>query len=879
MIKFLKTTTTLSKVLRSQGSTPALRLLLAVSVLFFAASQVCLLSAETDEESDPSEQLVHIPDLALRGALEKALGKAAGEDITQAEMATLTRFSAQWIGVRDLTGLEYATNLTDLFLRGNLITDVSPLAGLTYLRSIYLEGNRIVDISPLQTLTGLSSLYLTNNQIVDVSPLKQLTNVYILWLGHNRIVDVSPLAQLTKLGDLLLMNNQIVDVSPLKQLTRMVVLHLENNRIVDVSPLKQLTRMIVLYLAGNPVSDFSPLYGLTTHRLQLYDFEVVAETTPESIDIPDPNLRRAIVAQLDKGAGDAITRVDMEGLKTLYVSNVDDFTGMEAAINLKVLFLTSGKDSHVNWGFLTDLTHLTELTIMGYNLSDVAPFQHLTNLEKLSLASNNIVDVSPLQHLTNLRKLNLGNNNIVDVSPLQHLTNLRALYLSQNNIVDFSPIENILSNVWSKTIDTQGPQSVEIPDAGLRAVVEEALNKEAGEEITREDMEGLTSLDASNRGIKDLFGIHHARNLTRLDLSDNQITTLIHIDVLERLTYLDLSGNAIAALTSFGEWGHLTHLDLSRNQLASVSLLSDLTTLRTLDVADNDISDVWHLDKLTQLETLDAANNQIADVTRLETLTALKTLNVVGNQIADVSPIAALTQLTRLFLSNNPASDFSSLYELVPNLLEADFSYQVTELEPPDTEPTSEQQTLQGIVIPDAALRAALEAALGKAPGETITQADMETLRKLKVRRAGIVDLTGLEYAINLRQLDLTRNNISDVSPLSGLTQLKRLYLGRNRISDFSPIAAVTEGLSKYWNKRQKPTRQSKQVTVNADVNRDNVVDATDLDIVSRYTGRQLSSVDSGLYPDVNGDGKIDTKDVLAVTERLPSGPVSGTGQ
>ena len=56
---------------------------------------------------------------------------------------------------------------------------------------------------------------------------------------------------------------------------------------------------------------------------------------------------------------------------------------------------------------------------------------------------------------------------------------------------------------------------------------------------------------------------------------------------------------------------------------------------------------------------------------------------------------------------------------------------------------------------------------------------------------------------------------------------------------------------------------------MNADVDRNGIVDATDLDIVSRYEGLALDSVESGLYPDVNGDGTIDTEDVLAVTELL----------
>jgi Leucine-rich repeat (LRR) protein len=173
MKKFGKTTNTLSRVPRHLGSTTVVRLLLAVSVLFFAASQVCILSAQTDEAPNPSDQLVHIPDPALRGEIEKALGKTAGEDITRAEMATLTRFGAQWIGVRDLTGLEHATHLTDLFLRGNVITDVSPLAGLTALRDLDMRSNSIVDVSALVGLT----------RVVGIFPLTPLVFV-VQFLRH-----------------------------------------------------------------------------------------------------------------------------------------------------------------------------------------------------------------------------------------------------------------------------------------------------------------------------------------------------------------------------------------------------------------------------------------------------------------------------------------------------------------------------------------------------------------------------------------------------------------------------------------------------------------------------------------------------------------------
>ena len=52
-----------------------------------------------------------IPDANLRAVITDSLGKARNASITRAEMATLTRIDAYNKGIRNLTGLEHATNL------------------------------------------------------------------------------------------------------------------------------------------------------------------------------------------------------------------------------------------------------------------------------------------------------------------------------------------------------------------------------------------------------------------------------------------------------------------------------------------------------------------------------------------------------------------------------------------------------------------------------------------------------------------------------------------------------------------------------------------------------------------------------------------------
>ena len=110
--------------------------------------------------------------------------------------------------------------------------------------------------------------------------------------------------------------------------------------------------------------------------------------------------------------------------------------------------------------------------------------------------------------------------------------------------------------------------------------------------------------------------------------------------------------------------------------------------------------------------------------------------------------------------------------------------------------------------IPDPNLRDAIENALGKASGATITADDMATLTGLEARNANISDLTGLEGATNLTALVLgievqagravNSNSVSDISALAELTNLTVLNLRFNSVSDISALAGLTN-LTELW--------------------------------------------------------------------------------
>jgi transglutaminase-like putative cysteine protease len=95
------------------------------------------------------------------------------------------------------------------------------------------------------------------------------------------------------------------------------------------------------------------------------------------------------------------------------------------------------------------------------------------------------------------------------------------------------------------------------------------------------------------------------------------------------------------------------------------------------------------------------------------------------------------------------------------------------------------------IHFPDLQLEAAVRRALDRPTG-LLTTADMALLKTLEAGRQNIVDLSGLEYAVNLESLNLYQNSVEDLSPLGALTHLRVLNLGGNSIKDISALRGLT---------------------------------------------------------------------------------------
>ena len=265
-----------------------------LTTLYLAGNNITdfspLLSLTTLQTVDVDFSALWMPDAALRSIARHALDLSEGEHLTIAKMANLTSFAVSYTtSVADLTGLEYATNLTELFftvihaggftdlspiadltgittflLAAAQVTDLTPLAGMVNMEKLNLQqnGDNISDITPLQGMVNLKELNLYENNISDLSPLKDLRDLEILHLSQNNVSEVSGLEGLVSLKRLSLEENNISDVSPLQGVVNLKVLTLSENNISDLSPLKDLRDLEVLYLSQNNVTDISALEGL-----------------------------------------------------------------------------------------------------------------------------------------------------------------------------------------------------------------------------------------------------------------------------------------------------------------------------------------------------------------------------------------------------------------------------------------------------------------------------------------------------------------------------------------------------------------------------------------------------------------------------------------
>lgn len=420
-----------------------------------------------------------VPDINLRNVINQYLARPEETEITKSDLESINGYIYSDISslgkyICSVEGLQYATNMKELLIENNLLTNMDQLTSLENLNTLFLNNNLITVVPDLSNMTSLTSLLLNGNELKDVSPISSGKNLRFIKINENRVSDLSSLSNLENLREIRAINQDIeikdviesssfytLDISFLKDIngetpkniypTHLGKYNYENKKIIwDTS----------LISFENPSftfeSDDGYFSGIVT--VDLIDIN-------QTVIIDDESLQNELIGILNK-ENNIFTLKDMLKLRSLDLSNKDikSLKGLEFASNLYTLILdgTYVSDlqyvpSSVNYISYKNLKNEVNIPddrlksliniVLGKNDKCILTFNDIKNLTVLDEFANHIISLEGLQYAENLKILSLLNNKISDINPICALTKLAYLDLSNNNLKDLSPLSSFYKNI------------------------------------------------------------------------------------------------------------------------------------------------------------------------------------------------------------------------------------------------------------------------------------------------------------------------------------------------------------------------------------------------------------------------------------------------
>ena len=628
--------------------------------------------------------------------------------------------------------------INSVFAQGNVVTFPDDKLAAAVRSALGIEATDSILEGALQGLTDLSA---SGKEISDLTELGRATGLMTLELADNNIQVVSPLRDLTALTTLDLGQNEIVDLQPLGFLDNLETLDLADNRIETFAALSILPVLETLDLKNNSLGNLNYLLLEDLPELQTLYLEGNAGLIDDLTDFHQlDNARRLVKLKTVRG----IT-IDLTLPSPVTFPDENLAAALRPPLRLVV-------DDPI---FPQDMAGLTRLTVdssVTGKIADLTGLETAVDLTVLTLNDNEITNLTPLANLTSLTDLNLADNTIPSLTALSGLINLTYLFLANNQITDVSPLRDLTG---LREVDLRGNTNLTNLEALYKL-------KQGGTYFSLPD--GFTIPDSVT------FDNDALEAAVKSELGIGPDAPILETDLAENLTRLIATGKEIDDLTGLEGATALTTLDLGQNAITSIDPLGFLDNLETLDLADNRIQQIRAITNLPVLETLDLKNNSLISLDYLEDLPALQTLSLEGNAglIDDLTDPDQLDNARRLVKLKTVRGITIDLTLPSP------------------------------VTFPDENLAAALRAAneLGfLVDDDPIFPEDMELLTDFNAsnRTLGkeIVNLTGLEMAINVTILTLNGNEIASLTPLANLTSLTELNLADNTISSLTDLSGL----------------------------------------------------------------------------------------
>ncbi len=476
------------------------------------------------------------------------------------------------------------TELKELFLQGNYISDISNLSFvndsgelvsripnvniLTLSRDLNYYEYKIGEKLGKQVFKDVEEHEYDITTSMDIAPIGLMKNLTTLWLGNNYITDITPLANCKLLATLDLSGNSIsattsVDgLEPLSRLQSLICLKLDNNDIHTVKSLRRLIYLEILSLSNNHIGNTSGILDGLTNLTYL-------------------DLDKNELTSFDAGTFTKLQRLFLEN-QGYYLSeeeNAEFISTLEQVLNLD------------------QATGIVELRL-NHNKIDASSVQSIANLKKLeylSLSGNNVVDLDFLQELVYLTHLELANCNI-----------RQAKEIITKDASTGETVTELIDNLSY------------LNDKKELVILDLSGNTELNDISSLSTLTKLGVFYMNNVELKSATAVRSMTKLQYLSMQNSKLTDFSFLSTLNQLEFLNLAGHSFDAFDfrNLKNYDNLVGLFLdsaTNTEGININSFVNKQNLKYISISNIDIGTIDDLPDMDNIVYLGLRNTNISD--------------------------------------------------------------------------------------------------------------------------------------------------------------------------------------------------------------------------------------------------------------------------
>lgn len=597
------------------------------------------------------------PDPAFRAYVADLFGRKEGDVISDEQFYSVREMDISGLGISDLTGIEYFTNLWTLNCSNNNLVSLD-ISNNPRLRELDCSDNQLpsVDISNNLKLGKLNC----SGNLIEALDISANTNLIELNCGRNNITSLTT-GSSSLLEILDISENPIVKLN-IQNLKRLVYLNLDGNN-----------KLMTINYSGNYI-----LEHIECSNANQYSIDLSNNIFMKTLVCCESGLSQLRVDNCSRLEKLCVSNNQLVGFRV----NSEFLTELECSENVRLMEFTDGAASAtfiVNGKYFLP-EYVSEWYSGGFdeesssfvlNGADSCSYRYCvgsgsngtTLYGDFTVADENAAGISFLdvvaqkynieveemtdEFFSSVTSLDVSNMNISDMNGIEKFINLEYLNCGDNQIKSIDVSSNTkLSTLYAyNNLITK----LELGDSDELLSLDISLNANLGSlDVSKKT--NLITLACGSCGLSELDLTNNIK-LGKLYCDFNQLTTL-DIENCTLLNLLDCTGNQITGELDLRDYSNMVCVDCGNNEISSI-LIDGLTQLEKLHIYENKLTEI-DVSTNKNLKIINCGKNYISELD-LSSNTELEYLACYECNLTTLD-IGMLDKLASLDCSNNPLS-------------------------------------------------------------------------------------------------------------------------------------------------------------------------------------------------------------------------------